>query len=410
MPRLGWWLLLVFLLAMPCLLGTVGSYVVLALALLCGVALWRPGASSLLRGQPAVLLFAGAFALLLGAFATTARTPEDLKYALNFLPFLLAAPVYLVARDHAGRDAIRWFAVLCLLGAALALAVAVIEVRYTGHRRAVGSFSNSNVFGRMALLLGFLSLSGLFVTRHLLRWLFYLGPVFGVVATVLAGARGAFIALPFMLVIFAVAFFFQPQARRHLVAFLVVGAICVVVTVTAAHLANLARFTEMFDLIVQALTSGTSDDKSTTIRLAFYSAGLAAFIEAPWLGHGWASLANAAFAQIPAAEYDAALVRFFHFHSDVVDFGVAAGLVGILAYAMMIFAPVVGAISSQRGELFLVRIYAATLLTVTYLIFGLTDMTIGYDLPTTSFAILSAVILGSFHTPSDRDADRAAHP
>jgi len=47
-----------------------------------------------------------------------------------------------------------------------------------------------------------------------------------------------------------------------------------------------------------------------------------------------------------------------------------------------------------------VRLYCALILSTSLFIFGLTDMTLGYDLPTTLYAFLTAIVLGAFRDPA----------
>jgi hypothetical protein len=48
----------------------------------------------------------------------------------------------------------------------------------------------------------------------------------------------------------------------------------------------------------------------------------------------------------------------------------------------------------------LVRLYCALILSTSLFIFGLTDMTLGYDLPTTLYAFLTGIVLGAFREPT----------
>jgi hypothetical protein len=54
-----------------------------------------------------------------------------------------------------------------------------------------------------------------------------------------------------------------------------------------------------------------------------------------------------------------------------------------------------------------VRLYCALVLSVSFFIFGLTDMTFGYDLPTTLHAFLTAIVLGAFREPEPPEINRA---
>jgi hypothetical protein len=78
---------------------------------------------------------------------------------------------------------------------------------------------------------------------------------------------------------------------------------------------------------------------------------------------------------------------------------VAAGVVGIACWLAIIAAPLVGVLVMPRDRLHVLRLYCALILSTSLFIFGLTDMTLGYDLPTTLYAFLTALVLGAFREP-----------
>ena len=69
---------------------------------------------------------------------------------------------------------------------------------------------------------------------------------------------------------------------------------------------------------------------------------------------------------------------------------------GIAAWLATLFAPIVGLFFVPRDRYANTRLYCAVLLTVSFFIFGLTDMEFGYDLPTTLHAFFTAIVLGAF--------------
>jgi hypothetical protein len=74
--------------------------------------------------------------------------------------------------------------------------------------------------------------------------------------------------------------------------------------------------------------------------------------------------------------------------------------VGIVCWLAIIAAPIIGVFAMPRDRLHTVRLYCALILSTSLFIFGLTDMTLGYDLPTTLYAFLTAIVLGAFREPT----------
>jgi O-antigen ligase len=111
-------------------------------------------------------------------------------------------------------------------------------------------------------------------------------------------------------------------------------------------------------------------------------------------------MADQVYSILDPANYNTRLVEQFHFHNDFFSFAVAAGVFGIICFALFITAPMVGAYYSERDSLYSLRLEIILLLCTLYFISGLTDMVIGYDLPTAMFALISAIILGAFRDNS----------
>jgi len=95
------------------------------------------------------------------------------------------------------------------------------------------------------------------------------------------------------------------------------------------------------------------------------------------------------------------------YHNDFFNSAVAAGIVGIVAWLATMLAPIVGVLAMPRDRFAGTRLYCALLLSLSFFIFGLTDMTFGYDLPTTLHAFLTAIVLGAFREPGPPEINPA---
>jgi O-antigen ligase len=157
------------------------------------------------------------------------------------------------------------------------------------------------------------------------------------------------------------------------------------------------RFIEISRLIEQTFANPSAIlDPATTQRIAMWHVGWHAFLRSPLIGFGWAHLSDAAKPYVLSM-----------YHNDFFNSAVAAGIVGIVAWLATMLAPIVGVLAMPRDRFAGTRLYCALLLSLSFFIFGLTDMTFGYDLPTTLHAFLTAIVLGAFREPGPPEINPA---
>ena len=390
----AWWGLLSALLLATPIIGTLAAIFTLIITLFSLGIVFVPGAVRSLREQPMILLFIVGFLLFAIISAMNAKALSDMIYIFNFTAFLLAVPAYLLARERAGYETAVAILTMCLFGAGIALVVALIDVNIRNLSRAEGFFSGAILFARVGVTLGFVAGMGFFLVRGPFRFLYLAGPAFGIIVTVLSQSRGTLIALP----ILALLYFFYAlrraqtiQARLIMVVILLaVGAMGFIVMGDYS-----ARFSQLGNIVSQLFAGEVSLDESASIRLDFYKTGWTLFIQNPLFGYGWANMADEAFRILDPSDYPVILVEQFHFHNDFFNFVVAAGIFGFISLLAFLCGPLVGALYLPRDRLFAIRLEIILMIFALYVISGLTDMVIGYDLPTAMFAILSAVIVGA---------------
>jgi O-antigen ligase len=348
-------------------------------------------ARAAIGGQPAMWMFLLAFAAILVCYAITAWDPGNLLYATALLGLPLA-PLVLGAmpRWRTERPALV-LAVLCLIGTLICALVALNSAFLVGGERAVGFLMGPNVLARIALTLAFTGLAGLFLTRAPWRYLLYLGPLAAGVVLVLTGTRGAVLALPPMVLVLGGFLLADRNERRHLLVLVGFGLVGVVLV-----LFNSARFEGLFAVVGDVLSGGGSSDGATSERLTMLQGAWGTFWHSPWVGFGWANFKPAAALAMDMSAYGTEPGGAFQFHNDFANFAVAAGIIGVLALVAILAAPVVGALAGPRDRFFRARLYCCLQLSLGYLVFGLTDFTMGYDLPTTLYAFLTAMILATF--------------
>lgn len=378
-----------------CLAGNVAPYLVALL--LIGIALLMLARGELFATwrEPLAAMFLAAFAGLLLAFSLTAETPADAAFAFNFVMLLLAAPLLTLMRAGANPGNTRVVAWLAFAGAVVGLAVVCVALAMGAQRGfwiALGPIRLSNT----ALLFGFLALLGLLAPGGRERPVLLLGPVIGIATVILTGSRGPLLALALMAPV-ALVFALRVAPRRLLVPML--GGLAVLAGLTIVLLVTQERFAALPQAVADALAGNAVADTTTHIRLTLYRAALEAFAQSPWIGHGWDEMMTAIvpFLDEAGRAYAADLPQL---HNDVLDFAVAAGVVGIAIYLLLLAAPIVAALLSPRDSQRTARLYGAFVLVASYIGAGLTDLMFGFEFHTALYVVLAATLIGYC-----RDAD-----
>lgn len=389
------WSIVLLLVVLPGLLGSGCSVPAALLALLMLPALFSRTVRQRIAAQPANWMFLGAFVTIMICYAITAVNPGNLVYGASLLALPLASLVSGVTPFWRTEQPLLVLALLCGVGTLICALVAVNSVVLLHAERAVGFLMGPNVLARLALLLGFMSLAGLFLTRSPWRYALYLAPIAGGLVMLLTGTRGAALSLPFQALLLAVFLAGVRADRRQLLVLLGLCALGGVLVV-----ANSGRFETLLGVIGEVLSGRGSSDGATSERLEMLAGAWGALLHSPWVGFGWANFRPAAALAMDMSAYGTDPGGLFQFHNDFANFAVAAGISGVTALVVILLAPVVGSLATPRDGLFRARLYCCLQLSVSYLMFGLTDFTLGYELPTTLYAFLSAMILACRESPA----------
>jgi O-antigen ligase len=400
--------LIVFLFALPCIVGRLTTYFVLLFAIF---ALISPSVITAFQSRsrnPIDLLFVTAAALPALAFLFTSEEPGDLLFAFNFVPLLLAVPLRWQLEKYAQIGSALLIGRLSLAGAGIAVVVAAVQVGMLGYERAGQPLMSAFHFADTAMLLGFMALVGLFAPGSRRRWIYLLGPVFGVTVALLSGTRGALIAAPvlgFVALAFALA---QVQARQRVMTLVVAGAVAVL---SAAVLfvgakAGLTRAMDGFG-VTQDVIAGGSVDQSTQERLTMLWGGYQAFLRAPLFGYGWLDMVPAILPYVPDGEAQR-MLTFRQLHNGLLSFAVGAGIPGIISFLILSVVPVIAVFRTPRDALFVSRLYLAVTLCVAYAVFQLTIIMIGFEFHTVQYAFMTMTILAFVRVPAPATAPQSA--
>jgi O-antigen ligase len=336
------------------------------------------------------LAFAALILLVVAAAGTTA-SPADLSPLLGFSALLFYAGAVRLAGEGAAPGNARRLADCALGGAALGLLTALAYSAFgVPGRAAEGALLDDPTrLATTSMILGFLALMGLPDHTGRRRYLYLLGPLFGLAVALLAGSRDALLAFPALVLVAA---FALPERRRLAMG---LGATAVVVGTVAVLL--LIPFPGRFrasagETLGALLGGGLVADAAVAVRLKLYAIGWQSFLEAPFAGHGWAHVMEQIHPQMAAEEQ--AYGAPPHLHSDALQFAAGAGLLGLAAFALILLAPIAAIVRGPRDGQFRARAYGLAVLAVGFFVMGLFDTMLAAPLSLTLFVTLMALIGG----------------
>jgi O-antigen ligase len=371
--------------------GAVTAYVLIGLSLL--LIAWNLVRPPRLAFDAGAWMFVTAWALIAIAFAITSRPgSRDYLLSVNFAMFALYPLLAGALQRFAAPGNSARVAVLALAGSFIALAVGAFQVFVQHYGRAEGYASNPIPSATVALFLGVFALVGMFAIKSGWRYVFLLGPVAALGTVLLAGSRGPLVAVPALGLI---ALIMLPV--RRVLSWGTAAAVVVVAAVAYAlrpeAFGRVAVLPKMALDILTGQPIAWSLDESGSVRYAIFEGSFAAFQRSPWIGYGWYDKT------IVVGKYTPFNVGFgdpsrAHLHSDILNLGVSAGLVGLVAYALVLAAPIVSAAMSPRDSQFSGRLFLALSLSVGFLCCGAVNLLFGFEFMTTMYVCFAAVFIG----------------
>ncbi|HTO29365.1 MAG TPA: hypothetical protein VL017_12300, partial [Devosia sp.] len=165
----------------------IGTYIALLAAILAFLAHgWRERATF---RHPTAIAIIAAILLVGAAVPFVYRSPQDLLGPVLILPMLTAIALGLLARPAHWVPSPTAFALICLVGSLLALVGGSYEHFVLGHYRP-GLGNNPIHYASLATMSGCLAMVGVIASTRPWRYLFLLGPIFGIACAVIADSRG----------------------------------------------------------------------------------------------------------------------------------------------------------------------------------------------------------------------------
>lgn len=379
--------------------GVIAAYVQMVLALILVIwVLFRKDWVSEITGT----MLLGVFVVLLALFTIT-NPPgrQDHLYALNFWLFLVMGPLIAALSQFASPRNMLLVARIAFVGTVVALGLGIMQVYGLNMRYAEGYGANRINTAGVAIVLSFVASLGFFAEKSPRRALYLLAPVLVLGTVLLAGSRGPVIVY---LALFAVLMF--TLVRRPWIALLISAiGIAIALALLLAFPSVFGRVATLPKLFEQLATGEELGDNSARQRLRLYLAAVRAFLDSPWIGHGWGEKAAATWHYYEPGEPFRDNRNQWHLHSDVLNFAVAGGIAGLLAYATILLAPIVGAYRSVRDSQWTPRMIGAVMLSTGYAAYGAFNLVFGFEYIMTFYIMVTAILIGFC-----RDAPLLAKP
>lgn len=328
-------------------------------------------------------------------FAAVEFSWNSVQYGFNTIAYILAIGVFFKFVSSKERNFFLTLAAfVALIGLLIGSGWAVYEHDFIGkYRIAPIAGGGPNLVARIAVILALFSSTMLFLKNVTLSFRiisYALGCGASILIVLYSGSRGAILSFPILLL--APLLFALPKKWAFSFSGWIAVFTFVILVLTCVALFDQTGFIDSLIGRLISVISGENMDASTLIRYQMWQVAFQSFFERPIIGYGWHSFVEVA-RGTPIEAYSQADANF-SFHSDIANFAVAGGLIGLLLYFLLLFSPLIFWDTAKGHPHFRLRLYWAIAMPIIYLILGLTDMVLGFDYMTMFHAFTFAIIWG----------------
>lgn len=360
----------------------VGAYIALIAAILAFFIYgWRERA---VFSHPTSLAILAAILLIGSVTPFVYRGPQDLLAPVLMLPMLTTIALGVLGRPALWVPSPTVFALICLAGSLIALVGGSYEHFVLGlYRPGVGN--NPIHYASLAAMSGCLAMVGVVSSRAWWRYLFLLGPMLGLSCAVIADSRGPMLGALAMSAVGALALtIWLWRERLFRITALISAGIAAGAVVYLAGSGN-ARVAGIIQsgLDIFHFTGGPDD-----VRAALYMSAIEILRTSPLVGVGLGQIMVTAETLFPNVVLGTGLENL---HADWANFAAMAGGLGLLAWLLLLAAPML-LLVDPRARARRPVVMGALLLTAGQLTLGISNATFGI-LPQT---MIFAVALGYF--------------
>ena len=197
--------------------------------------------------------------------------------------------------------------------------------------------------------------------------------------------------------------------RRHWI--LLAALVCVFAAIACSFSGRMEQRVGMLVHDYQAVAENKVPDVSVAIRMGLWSGGLKAAEKRPIFGYGANNRSRVISRdpdQVPGSRRPAehlGRTTVSHFHNGFLTAMIDAGVFGVLATVMLLFAPLALAVFAPHDDIYRLRLAFALFLFFTYAIAGSVNIMFGQDLIDALFVtgcLVLALSVGTGPRPSDK--------
>ena len=306
----------------------IGVYVSLAAAIIALIYGWRDR----VIGHPTAIAILIAIGLVTLTVPFVYRGPTDLLAPVLILPMLTTIALGSLARRASWVPSVTTMAGVFLFAVFIAFA-GVLYQRYAMRIYRPGLGNNPIHFATLAALSGCMAMLGVTASTKPWRYVFLLGPVFGLGTAIVADLRGPMVGTVAMsavgFVVLTVWLWRETLFRYALAACVAIAAAAAAYFISAGN----ARVAGIFDTALNIFQfTGTTDD----VRAALYASAVETLKASPIVGSGLGQIMDMAKARFPEQRH---VLTLDNLHADWANFAAMAGGAGLVAWLLLLVAP-----------------------------------------------------------------------
>lgn len=320
----------------------------------------------------------------------------------KYTHLLFAIPVYIYLRHIGIKLTFLWMGLV--FGSIITSAIAFYDIFALGLSRARG-LTHPIVFGDLSLVMGCMAIAGLGWFRRKGSWYTVL-PVIAllcaIIASVLSQSRGAWVAVPFI----GLVFFWYTKSFFSLRLKISLASIFILL-ISLVYIVPQTGVSYQVDRTLDNLESYSNSEirsnmRATSVgtRLEMWQASWKMFLDNPLLGVGWGHYLEQAQRQVDQGLRNKSAAYFDHPHSQYFTALASGGILGFVATLAVFLVPAflfVRYIKNEKSADVCSLSLAGLVLIVAYMIFGLTEPLLDRSRSVNFFAFYLVVFMSAIN-------------
>ncbi len=406
--RVNGWLVFLFLTLAVTLPTSAGYSYAPALLLLLSLSLCLPAVRAPLRLDAQDKGIIGIMALYaLAHLLVIALDEQTLRAFDRPSKFLLGIPILCLLLTYPPRPAFLWWG--AIIGSASAGLIALTQ-KVLLHDPSASAWMMPIQFAALVMVLACVSFTsmGYFLARHHRFGIVAgaIGGLLGLIAAFLSGTRGAWLVIPFALLIFALAY--RELFSKRI--WFGIGSAFLLTTIVIVSVPESGVTGRIASATAEAKGYLDKGDVRSSVgaRLEMWKTSLDMIPEHPWLGWGQKGYEAEIRRRVASKETSEFILSFSHAHSEMIDAQVKRGLLGLLTLLALYTVPALWfmrrAFSSTHLEVRTAAL-AGLFLPLVFFFSGLTQALFSHNSGVTFFSAMLAVTWANM-----RHAERLHQP